>query len=57
MKTNEGATALASVDGAFEEVRPVYEILEGLLAPAGFKLDYDLLQENRPKIAEMLRGK
>ena len=57
VKTNEGATALASVDGAFEEVRPVYEFLEGLLAPAGFKLDYDLLQENRPKIAEMLRAK
>ena len=57
VKTNDGATALASVDGAFEEVRPVYEFLEGLLAPAGFKLDYDLLQENRPKIAEMLRGK
>ncbi len=57
VKTNDGATALASVDGAFEEVMPVYEFLEGLLAPAGFKLDYDLLQENRPKIAEILRAK
>ena len=57
VKTNEGATALDSVSSSFEEVRPVYEFLEGLLAPVGFKLDYVLLQENRPKIAEMLRAK
>ena len=57
VKTNDGASALESVSSSFEEVRPVYEFLEGLLAPVGFKLDYDLLQENRPKIAEMLRAK
>lgn len=56
VKTNDGASALDSVSSSFEEVRPVYEFLEGLLAPVGFKLDYDLLQENRPKIAEMLRA-
>ena len=57
VKTNDGATALDGVSSSFEEVRPVYEFLEGLLAPVGFKLDYGLLQENRPKIAEMLRAK
>ena len=57
VKTNDGATALDGVSSSFEEVRPVYDFLEGLLAPVGFKLDYGLLQENRPKIAEMLRAK
>ena len=56
VKTNEGATALDSVAGSFDEMRPVYEFINGLLAPTGLKLDYDSLQKKRPKIAEMLRA-
>ena len=56
VRTNEGNTALEGVAGSFEEIRPVYEFLEGLLAPAGLKIDYDLLQKNRLKIAAMLRA-
>lgn len=54
-RNNHGNTALESVAGPFDEVTWVYVLLEAALGPAGLKLDYERIQADRPKIAEMLR--
>lgn len=54
-RNNNGHTALESVAGPFDEVKWVYELLEAVLGPMGLKLDYERIQADRPKIAEMLR--
>ena len=53
-KNNDGRTAFESVAAPFEVVKPIYEGVEKSLAPLGFKLDYEHLEETRPKIAELL---
>ena len=50
-----GRTALETVAGPFEDVKPIYDSIQKGLAPLGFRLDYKRIQETRPKIAEMLR--
>lgn len=50
-----GSTALNGVEGPFDQVRPIYDLLGAVLAPLGLKLDYERLKTTRPKIAEMLR--
>jgi ankyrin repeat protein len=50
-----GATALNGVEGPFEQVKGIYNLLRALLAPAGLELDYERIKATRPKIAEMLR--
>lgn len=54
-KNNAGATALDSVAGPFDEIKPVYDLLQGILGPAGLKLDYQRIEAIRPKIAEILK--
>lgn len=54
-RNNNGITALESVEGPFDEVMWIYSFLEAVLGPAGLKLDYERIQADRPKIAEMLR--
>ena len=49
-----GSTPLQSVEVPFDAVKPVYDQLSRDLGPLGFKLDYELLEKNRPVIAEML---
>ena len=56
-KNNTGATALDAVTVPFNEIKPVYDLLQGILGPAGLKLDYRRLETTRPKIAELLRDK
>lgn len=56
-KNNIGATALDSVAVPFNEVKPVYDLLQGILGPAGLKLDYQRIQATRPRIAELLQDK
>ena len=56
-KNNIGATALDSVTVPFNEVKPVYDLLQGILGPAGLKLDYQRIQATRPQIAELLQDK
>jgi len=53
---NDGRTALQSVEGAFEDLRPVYEQLGADLGPLGLQLDYEHIEASRPLIAEMLRS-
>ena len=50
-----GRTALETVEGPFEDVKPIYDSIQKGLAPLGLKFDYERIQETRPKIAEMLR--
>lgn len=40
---------------SFEEMIPVYDFFNEQLGPLGFKLDYEELKENRPRIAELLK--
>ena len=56
-KNNTGATALDSVTVPFNEVKPVYDLLQGILGPAGLELDYQRIQAIRPRIAELLQDK
>jgi len=50
-----GSTALDGVSGSFDEVKPIYEILQAVLGPAGLKLDYERIKKTRPKIAALLQ--
>ena len=56
-RSNSGATRLDSVAGPFDEVKPVYDLILGILGPHGLELDYDFIRETRPTIAEILRAK
>ncbi len=56
IKTNTGATALDGAQAPWNEVKPIYDYLNGILyKPIGIPLDYNRIQQTRPKIAEMLR--
>jgi len=56
IKSNVGATALDGAQAPWNQVKPVYDLLDGILyKPIGIPLDYNRIQQTRPKIAEMLR--
>ena len=56
IKNNVGATALDGAQAPWNLVKPVYDLLNGkLYKPIGIPLDYNRIQQTRPKIAEMLR--
>jgi ankyrin repeat protein len=55
-RNNAGSTALDSVDGPFDDVKPIYDFILGVLGPYGLKLDYEFIKETRPKIAKILRA-
>ena len=56
IKTNTGATALDGAQAPWNEVKPIYDFLNTkLYKPIGIPLDYNRIQQTRPKIAEMLR--
>jgi len=50
-----GSTALNGVEGPFEQMKPIYDLLGVVLGPIGLTLDYERIKATRPKIAEMLR--
>lgn len=50
-----GSTPLQSVAGSFAEVKPIYMQINKDLGPLGLKLNYEVLEENRPLIAELLK--
>ena len=56
-RNDAGATPLDSVDGTFEEAKPVYDFIAAVLGPYGLKLDYGRIKAARPVVAEMLREK
>jgi len=56
IKSNVGATALDGAQAPWNLVKPVYDLLNGrLYKPIGIPLDYNRIQQTRPKIAELLR--
>lgn len=52
---NFGATAIQSVQGPFENVKPIYDQMAKNLGPFGLKLDYDQIEQTRPVIESMLK--
>ena len=55
IKNNYGSTALQSVSGTFETVKPFYEQMNKDLGPLGLKLDFDRIEKTRPIIADLLK--
>ncbi len=55
IKNKYGTTAYDNVAAPFAEVKEVYDMMGGMLAPMGLKLDYAHLEKVRPQIAEMLK--
>ncbi|MFM1555784.1 MAG: ankyrin repeat domain-containing protein [Limisphaerales bacterium] len=56
IKNNTGTTALDGAQAPWNAVKPVYDHLNTILyTPIGIPLDYNRIQQTRPKIAEMLR--
>lgn len=55
IKNNFGSTAYESVAGSFSDVKQVYDMMGGMLAPMGLKLDYTYIEKTRPEIAAMLK--
>ncbi len=55
IRNKMGSTALNSVEGPWETVRPIYDFIGSLLAPAGVHLDYSHIKSTRPEIAELLK--
>ena len=52
---NYGATARQTVMGPFEEVKPIYEMLQQQLGPLGLQLDLTEIEKAHPVIAMMLQ--
>lgn len=55
IRNNFGATARESVMGPFEEVKPIYIMLQQQLGPLGMQLDLKEIEKTRPVIAMMLQ--
>ena len=56
IKNKQGLTVLQTVEGPFQDVKFLYDFVDGLIfKPAGMPLDYEHLKATRPKIAELLR--
>lgn len=54
-KNYSGATPYMSVAAPFDQVKPIYQYVEQSLAPFGVKFDYEYLEMERPKIAELIK--
>lgn len=55
VRNNFGATARESVMGPFEEIKPVYELMQQQLGSLGLQLDMAEVAKTRPVIAMMLQ--
>ncbi|WP_252735640.1 ankyrin repeat domain-containing protein [Zobellia sp. B3R18] len=54
-KNNYGATARETVSGPFEDMKPIYEMMQQQLGPIGLDLNLAELEKARPVIAIMLQ--
>lgn len=52
---NFGANAHQTVIGSFEEIKPIYEMLQQQLGPLGLQIDLTEIENTRPVIAIMLQ--
>ena len=55
IKNKYGSTAYETVSAPFTDVKPIYDMMVGALAPMGLKLDYTYVEKTRPEIAAMLK--
>ncbi|MDD7914427.1 ankyrin repeat domain-containing protein [Polaribacter ponticola] len=55
IKNNFQATARESILAPFEQMKPVYKMLQQQLSPLGLKIDLAEIEKNRPVIAMMLQ--
>ncbi|WP_411895609.1 ankyrin repeat domain-containing protein [Winogradskyella sp. A2] len=55
LRNNFGATPRETVMGPFEQIKPIYEMLQQQLQPMGMEFDLGHIQNTRPIIAEMLK--
>lgn len=55
IRNKYGSTAYESVAGSYNDVKPVYEMMEKMLGPMGLKLDYAYIEKTRPEIANTLK--
>lgn len=54
-RNNFGATARETVMGPFDEIKPIYEMLQQQLGPLGLQIDLTEIEKTRPVIAMMLQ--
>ncbi len=55
VKNNFGATPRETVMGPFENIKPIYEMMQQQLAPIGLNLDMAEVEKTRPVVAMMLQ--
>ena len=55
VRNNFGATARESVMGPFEEIKPIYEMLQQQLGPLGLQFDLKEIEKSRPVVGMMLQ--
>lgn len=55
-RNKSGSTALDSVQRPFEEAKPIYDLIQSIFGPYGLELDYELIKQVRPSIAEILQS-
>ena len=55
LKNNFGATPRETVMGPFDQIKPVYEMMQQQLEPMGLQLDMAQLEKTRPVISMMLQ--
>lgn len=55
IRNNFGATARESVMGPFEQVQPIYNMMQQQLSPLGLQLDMAEIEKTRPVISMMLQ--
>ena len=54
-RNNFGATPRETVMGSFEDMKPIYQMMQQQLAPIGLQLDLAEVEKARPTIAVMLQ--
>lgn len=54
-RNNFGATPRETVMGSFEEIKPIYTMLQQQLQPMGMQIDLEEIERTRPVIAMMLQ--
>ncbi|AYN68109.1 ankyrin repeat domain-containing protein [Euzebyella marina] len=55
IKNNYGATARETITAPFEQMKPIYEMMQQQLAPVGLQIDIAEVEKTRPVIAMMLQ--
>ncbi len=55
LTNNFGSTPIQTVQGPFENVKPIYDQMAKNLGPFGLKLDYERIETTRPVIEALLQ--